>query len=433
MPRVSPPFSARLAWDLPENRLAAAEAQARSDPRFIDLTVSNPTAIGLPEAGPELARAFGDVRPAVYAPVARGSGAARRAIAEAYGARGVSIAPERLLLTASSSESYSFLFKLFCDPGDAVLIPSPSYPLFDFLVRLEGATPVPYRLSRGPDLRWHIDLHTLDEALARIDAAGGRARAVVVVSPNNPTGSVLDDADAAALDARCAPRGTAMICDEVFADFIHRPSSSHVPCLAARETAALTFSLGGLSKSCGLPQLKLGWIAAGGPRASAEAALSRLELIADTYLSVNAVTESALPALLRLGATFRRHLMERLRANEATLARTLGPASPLSALPGEGGWSVILRVPALLTDEAWALAVLERERVLVQPGFFFDLDQGTFLVVSLLPAEQDFARGIARLVAHVEAVAAAPGDRGGAGSGETGAAVALGHPRQGRG
>jgi alanine-synthesizing transaminase len=429
MPPVSSPFSARLPWDLLENRLASAEAQARNDPRFIDLTVSNPTVVGLPDAGADLARALADTRPAAYAPAARGAGAARRAIAEAYGARGVSIEPERVLLTASSSESYSFLFKLLCDPGDAVLIPSPSYPLFDFLVRLEGATPVPYRLSRGPDLRWHIDLEALDEALAQLDARGTRARAVVVVSPNNPTGSVLDEADAAALDARCAPRGMVVVCDEVFADFIRRPSSSHVSCLAARETATLTFSLGGLSKSCGLPQLKLGWIAAGGPPAGAEAALARLELIADTYLSVNAVTEGALPALLRVGATFRRHLRERLRANEAELTRALGPGSPLSALPREGGWSAIVRVPALLTDENWALALLEREGVLVQPGFFFDLDQGTFLVVSLLPPERDFARGIARLVAHVEAVTAGNGedDR------DASAAVGRGSPRRGHG
>lgn len=422
---MSSPFSARLAWDLPENRLASAEVEARRDPRLIDLTVSNPTVVGLPDLGTDLARALGDTRPAVYAPAARGRGTARRAIGDAYGAKGVSLAPERLLLTASSSESYSFLFKLLCDPGDTVLVPSPSYPLFDFLVRLEGATPVPYRLSRGPDMRWHVDLHTLDEALARLDAAGQRVRAVVVVSPNNPTGSVLDEADAAALDTRCAARGAAVICDEVFADFIRRPSSSHVPCLAARETAALTFSLGGLSKSCGLPQLKVGWIAAGGPPAAAEAALARLELIADTYLSVNAVTEGALPALLRLGEAFRRHLKERLHTNEAQLARALAPASPLSILPGEGGWSVILRLPALLTDEAWALGLLERERVLVQPGFFFDLDQGTFLVVSLLPPEQDFARGVARLVAHVEA--ASRQDEGGAGG-----AVSVGHPSQGR-
>ena len=287
-----------------------------------------------------------------------------------------------------------------------MLVPAPSYPLFDYLARLDGVQPVPYRLSCGVDRRWRVDLSSVDEALARVEAVGGRVRAIVVVSPNNPTGSVLTAEDAAALDERCARRAAALIADEVFADFVRRPETFHVPCLTAHPTEALTFSLGGLSKSCGLPQLKLGWISAGGPAPAVRAALDRLELVADTYLSVNAATEGALPDLLREGASFRGALRPRLATNEACLARLLGPSSPASALPSEGGWSAILRVPAVLSDEDWVLALLERERVLVQPGFFFDLDGGTFLVVSLLPDEETFERASRQVVRLVEEAAA---------------------------
>jgi len=399
-------FSRRLDWNVSENRLAVAEAEARGRRGFIDLTVSNPTVVGLPDLGEEIRRAFGAAPMGTYVPSARGSEAARGAVAEDYRAKGIEVSPESLILTASTSESYSFIFKLLADAGDAVLVPAPSYPLFEYLARLEGVQPVPYRLSHGIDRRWHVDLSSVDEALARIDAAGGRVRAIVVVSPNHPTGSVLTTEDAAALDARCAPRGAALVADEVFADFVRWAGPSPVRCLAAHGTSALTFSLGGLSKSCGLPQLKLGWISVGGPAHAVRAALDRLELVADTYLSVNAATEGALPDLLRVGERFRAALRPRLAANEARLARLVGPGSSASVLPSEGGWSAIVRVPAVLSDEAWGLALLERDRVLIHPGFFFDLEGGTFLVVSLLPDEDIFAQGMERLVSRVEEIAA---------------------------
>jgi len=399
-------FSRRLDWNVSENRMARAEAEARMDPRFIDLTVSNPTVVGLPDGGEQIGRAFAAAAAGAYVPSARGGETGRGAVAEDYRAKGIDVAPERLLLTASTSESYSFIFKVLADPGDAVLVPAPSYPLFEYLARLEAVQPVPYRLAYGADRRWHIDMSSVDEALARVDAAGGRVRALVVVSPNNPTGSVLTAEDAAALDARCASRAAALIADEVFADFVRRPPPFPVPCLAAHSTSALTFSLGGLSKSCGLPQLKLGWIAVGGPERAVRETLDRLELVADTYLSVNAATEVALPDLLRLGASFRTAVRPRLAANEARLPRLLGPASSASVLPSEGGWSAILRVPAVLSDEAWGLLLLERERVLVHPGFFFDLEGGTFLVVSLLPGEDLFERGVQRVLSRVDEMAA---------------------------
>jgi alanine-synthesizing transaminase len=407
MGTVTLELSRRLDWDGAENRLARAEAEARADRgRFVDLAISNPTVVGLPDLGESIARALAAGPVGTYAPDPRGSEAARGAIAAAYRARGIEVAPERLLLTASTSESYSFIFKLLADPGDAVLVPAPSYPLFEYLARLEAVRPVPYRLSYGIDRRWRVDLSSVDEALARVERAGGRVRAIVVVSPNNPTGSVLNPEDAAALDERCAKRAAALVADEVFADFVRRPAPSQVPCLAAHATGAVTFSLGGLSKSCGLPQLKLGWIAVGGPASPVRRVLDRLELVADTYLSVNAATERAVRALLQVGATFRGALRPRLAANEGRLARLVGPACSASVLPSEGGWSAILRVPAVLSDEDWALTLLERERVLVQPGFFFDLEGGTFLVVSLLPEEEMFGKGMERALSRVEEIAA---------------------------
>ena len=331
-----------------------------------------------------------------------GGADARRAIAASYGERGLAVAPERLVLTASSSESYGFLFKVLGDPGDAVLVPEPSYPLFDYLVRLEGLVPEPYRLAY--DGAWHLDVATVDRALDACARRGQRVAAVVVVSPNNPTGQVLRAGELAALDQRAAAQGAALIADEVFADFVTRPSPDQVPCVAARATESLSFSLGGLSKSAGLPQMKLGWIAAGGPDAVVRGALARLELVTDTYLSVGTPAELALPELLRIGRRVQGAIAARVAENGRRLAAAVGPRSAVSVLASDGGWCAILRVPAVRSDEAWALALLNDDGVLLQPGYFFDLRGGTFLVVSLLPAPGVFAEGIARLLKRVDVV-----------------------------
>lgn len=406
-------FSHRLDWHAAENDLAAAEARARANPRFhrplIDLTVSNPTTVGLPDeegrlaAG--LAAALSGARANVYTPAPRGTPEARQAVADSYRAEGAPIPADHLILTASSSESYAYLFKLLCDPGDAVLVPTPSYPLFDYLARLEGVVPVPYRLGYRPEDRWHIDLAAVDDALAGAARDGRLVRAIIVVSPNNPTGSVLTEAEAAGLDQRAAALGAALIADEVFTDYIRRPSPAHVRCLAARTNAALTFSLGGLSKGACLPQMKVGWIACGGPAASTVAALAALELIADTYLSVSAPAQAALPALLHLGPLARAALNARLQANATFLRGIAGRDSALSVLDSEAGWSSIVRVPAVLSDDAWAQLLLEQDALLVHPGYFFDLQGGTFLVVSLLPPEAAFQEGIRRLAARMATVA----------------------------
>ena len=410
-------FSHRLDWNTAENGLADAEARARANPRFhrplLDLTVSNPTTVGLPDddgrltAG--LAAALSGARAHVYTPAPRGTPEARLAVADSYQAAGVAIEPANLILTASSSESYAYLFKLLCDPGDAVLVPTPSYPLFDYLARLEGVVPIPYRLGYQPEGRWHIELASVDEALEAAAREGRKVRAIIVVSPNNPTGSVLAESEAAALDHRAAALGAALIADEVFSDYVRRPSATHVGCLAARPNAALTFSLGGLSKGACLPQLKVGWIALGGPASPVAQAMAALELIADTYLSVNAPAQAALPALLHLGPLARAALKPRLQANANFLRASTGDGSAWSVLDSEAGWSLIVRVPAVLSDEAWARLLLEQDGLLVQPGYFFDLVGGTFLVVSLLPPEEAFQAGISRLAARVALVAETTG------------------------
>ena len=394
-------FSRRLAWDRPENALAALERARRARGReVLDLTVSNPTQVGLADLGPRLREALAATLSGAYEPDPAGLASARAAIAAELAWAGAPVAAERLLLTASSSESYAFLFKLLCDPGDAVLVPEPSYPLFDYLARLEGVVPVPYRLAY--DGAWHVDVASLDEALER---ASGRARALVVVNPNNPTGSFLKRFELPALAARCEAHGLAVIADEVFAPYAAGPDADRVSALAAEGAfteRVPTFALGGLSKACGLPQLKLGWISIAGPRAVAEAAAARLALVADTYLSVGAPVQAAAARLLALGREARAAIAARVATNRARLAAAVPASSPCTLLPMEGGWSALLRVPATRTDEAWATALLAEDGVLVHPGYFFDLRGGTFLVLSLLPPPETFAAGVRRLAARCE-------------------------------
>ncbi|HKA86615.1 MAG TPA: pyridoxal phosphate-dependent aminotransferase [Haliangiales bacterium] len=358
-------FSRRLPVDRP-NRLARLLAER---PPALDLTVSNPTVAGFRYPS-ELWAALADPAAATYAPSPRGLPAARAAVAAHVG-----VPAESIVLTASTSEAYAWLAKLLCDPGDAVLCPEPSYPLFEHLLALEGVRPLPYPLAY--DGEWHIDFAAL----------GGDARAIIVVSPGNPHGAYLKRAEW----ERLGDLGLPVVCDEVFADYpILGARDAMVP--AARPDArALTFSLGGLSKSCGLPQVKLGWIAAAGP--GADEALARLEHIADTYLSVSAPTMAAAPRLLEIGAAVRDQIRARVRANHDLLAgRVVGTAATL--LRAEGGWSAVLRVPGTRSDEELALALLGERGVLVHPGYFFDLRGGTFLVVSLLTPPETFAAGI---------------------------------------
>jgi aspartate/methionine/tyrosine aminotransferase len=397
---VSAVFSARLPWTTPETALAGLARARASRGDLIDLTESNPTRVGVPypaEAiGAALAR--GDV--AGYAPAALGLPSARAAVAGEYARAGVAIDPGRIVITASSSESYAYLFKLLADPGDAVLVPAPSYPLFEFLAPLEGVALLPYQLAF--DGVWHVDLGAVEGALAEARRRGVRPRAIVVVSPNNPTGSFLKRTELARLVDLATAGGLAIVSDEVFAGYPFAPDPTRVDVVAADPAAGdrvPLFSLGGLSKSCGLPQLKLGWIVVGG--AEAARALAALELVADTYLSVGTPVQAALGELLSLGAGIRAAIAARVAQNRARLAAALPPQSPCSILPAEAGWSAIVRLPATRTDEAWAAALVTEAGVLVHPGYLFDFGPGTYVVVSLLPPGDRFAEAIGRLFALV--------------------------------
>jgi alanine-synthesizing transaminase len=363
----------RLGPKQPENALARALA-ARSAP-YIDLTLSNPTAAGLPPASASLPEA------PVYEPDPRGLLPARAAVAQYQG-----VSPDRVILTSSTSEAYSWLFKLLCAAGDEVLVPEPSYPLFGYLTALDCVRAVPYQLRW--DGEWHLDASALPFS--------PRTRAVLVVTPGNPTGAYLKADERAALAAVCLAHGSALISDEVFADYpaFDEPRRARS---AALYDDVLAFSLSGLSKVAGLPQLKLAWIAAGGP--GADDALASLELIADTYLSVSSPVQLAAPGLLESRGVFQCAVRERLATNRAALAAARSPGDPWDVLRSEGGWNAILSIPRTRTEEAWALLLLEAG-VLVHPGYFFDFPAGSHLLVSLLPEPQAFARG-AEILARV--------------------------------
>jgi aspartate/methionine/tyrosine aminotransferase len=385
-------FSRRLAWMTEENAMAHAEAERRAAGLpILDLTVSNPTVAELPYPAEALAQAFVNPRVVQYRPSPRGLLQARQLVVADYARRGATVSAENVVLTASSSESYALLFKLLGNPGQSVLVPEPSYPLFDYLTALEGLVPRPYRLAY--DGHWHVDFASLDFS----DVA-----ALVVVSPNNPTGSYLGADDCDRLAELAASHGVPIIADEVFADFALAPAPDAVTALAKRELPALTFSLGGLSKSCGLPQMKLGWIATTGPADVVQLALQNLDLVADSYLSVGTPVQVALPKLLEIGSSMRTAIHTRVRRNRDALAAHIGANSPCTLLATEAGWSAIVRVPEVMSDEAWALRLLREHGVLLQPGYFFDLRMGATLVVSLLTAPAIFDEGTASLLAAAE-------------------------------
>ncbi len=385
-------FSSRLKWDSPANPMAVLLAEKRrAGVSVLDLTESNPTHAGFEYPGDEILAALDDARALRYDPAPRGLPSAREAVSEYYARRGVAVDPSRILLTASTSEAYGYLFKLLADPGDEIVVPRPSYPLFEFLAAMESVQIRQYPLRY--DGAWHIDFEALEHA------AGSRARAIVVVNPNNPTGSFLKREEWARLEEFAAGRGLAILSDEVFSDFALAPDPARVATLA-EGCKALTFSMSGLSKIAGLPQMKLGWIVAGGPRH--QAALDGLEWIADTYLSVATPVQVALPGLLQAGDAVRRQILERTRANLEFLRRALGAGSPCQALNVEGGWYVILQVPRTRSEERWALDLLSNHDVLVQPGFFYDFESEAFLVLSLLTPSQVFYRGVDQVLHLIE-------------------------------
>ena len=384
--------SSRLPRESAPNALSLAlDELRRAGTPYVDLTESNPTRAGisypddllLPLSSPASLR---------YEPHPLGLRAAREAIAADCARRGVRVEPEQIVLSASTSETYAWLFKLLCDAGESVLVPRPSYPLFEHLTRLEGVRAASYRLEYHG--RWDIDLDS-------VAAAPADTRAVLLVSPNNPTGSYASAGEIEALVRVCRDRGWALIVDEVFADYALE-ADAPITDIAARADV-LTFSMGGASKSLGLPQVKLGWTVVGGPAGDRASALEGLELIADTFLSVSTPVQVAAGALLERGAAVRAAIHARLRANLATARRVAAAHPSCNLLPVEGGWSAVVRVPATRGEDTLVLELLARERVLAHPGYFFDFEHEAFLVVSLLVPEPEFADAFARTLRFAEA------------------------------
>ena len=386
-------FSSRLPRDLTPNPLTRGIAAHRASGRtLLDLTVTNPTSVGL-EYPEDILAPLGIQGSCIYRPEPFGLMEARTAVARDYQRRGTTVAPERIVLTASTSEAYSLLFKLLCDPGDAVLVPAPSYPLFDHLSSLDGVTPGTYDLDY--DGRWMVDEHSVDSGWT------DNTRAVLAVSPNNPTGSLLSPEDADLLEVRCAARDAALIIDEVFIDYPlapHAPSAPSAPPALPTPPSALTFRLGGLSKSAGLPQVKLGWFAVDGPDALVAEALSRLEVVCDAYLSVSTPVQVASAELIERGAVVRGQILERIRRNYATLQRTVAADTCAELLHADAGWSAVLRILSKCDEEQLVLDLLDQHDLLVHPGYFFDFLYEGFVVLSLLPLPRDFDEGVSRLV-----------------------------------
>jgi alanine-synthesizing transaminase len=414
-------FSPRVPRQLEANAFSRALGAARAAGReLIDLTISNPTRAGIVYPG-ELFAPLASAAVAQYAPEPFGLLTARQAVASDYARRGVSARPEHIVLTASTSEAYSLLFKLLCAPaGDEVLVPVPSYPLFEHLTRLDGVEAAAYALRY--DGRWWVDFESVDRMWSP------ETRAVLAVSPNNPTGSMLSSEETRGLADRCAARGAAVILDEVFADYLlddgspgsedpgattdDAPGSSAVgpgssfvaPGFSdpGVHPSCLTFRLGGLSKSAALPQVKLGWVAVDGPKSLVDDALARLEFICDTYLSVSTPVQVAAPALIAGGAAPRAQILDRVRANHATLRRLCAACPTVDLLHADAGWSAVLRVAATASEEAITLDLLERDGVIVYPGFFFDFPREAFLIVSLLPEPRAFADGVRAVLGRVD-------------------------------
>jgi aspartate/methionine/tyrosine aminotransferase len=382
-------FSKRTDWKLTHNRFTEAQRELEKSGREVfDLSVSNPTRIGV-QHDKEILQSLLNPKALDYDPQPKGLLSAREAVANYYREqyKGTNFDPESLILTTSTSEGYSYVFRLLCNPEDEILVPKPSYPLFEFLADLQDVKLVPYPLLY--DHGWQIDFPSLHKAV------NSRTRAVVLVHPNNPTGSYVHQSEQSALNKFCNEHGLALIVDEVFLDYaldsVRRPTF-------AANTEALTFTLSGLSKISALPQMKLAWIAASGPADQLHAALQRLEVIADTYLSVNAPIQLATPVLLEQRRSVQQFLLKRLQTNLAELDRLLAAQKTCARLNVEGGWYAVLRVPATQSDEDLAIVLMQNLSVLVHPGHFFDFSSDGYLIVSLITETREFSEGIKRIL-----------------------------------
>jgi aspartate/methionine/tyrosine aminotransferase len=384
-------FAKRTNWNLAPNRLSEALAAHRAAGKpLLDLTVSNPTECGFEYDRSAILKSLSNPAALSYEPNPRGLESARRAVAAYYADRKEDVSAEDIFLTTSTSEAYSYVFRMLCDPGDELLIPSPSYPLFDFLAEIQDVSLVRYPLLY--DHGWQIDFHAVEQAITP------RTRGVIVVHPNNPTGHFAKHAEMTKLNAICSARGLAIIADEVFLDF---PLEEKRPASFAANRGAPTFTLSGLSKICGLPQMKAAWLIAGGPQQWKSEAVARLEVIADTYLSVNAPVQLAIPKFLEQRHAFQEQVIARVQRNLAELDRQLAAQRVSSRLTVEGGWCAVLRVPAMRSDEDLAIELLTTQDVSVHPGHFYEFPADGYLVVSLITPERSFAEGTRRLLSFL--------------------------------
>jgi len=381
-------FANRTNWNLSPNRLSEVLAQHRAAGRpLIDLTVSNPTECGLEYDREAIFAALAKSAALTYEPNPKGIESARKAVVAYYASKGVDVSVNDILLTASTSEAYSFAFKTLCNPGDEVLIPAPSYPLFSFLADIQDVKLVHYPLIY--DHGWQIDFHSLEKAITP------RSKAVIVVHPNNPTGHFCKPNEMTHLNEICVAKELAIIADEVFLDFVlveEKPTSF------AANREALTFTMSGLSKICGLPQMKAAWLVVNGPKPFKEQALARLEVIADTFLSVSTPVQLAIPQLLGLRHPFQAQLLARVRRNLLELDRQLASHPTCARLALEGGWYAILRLPALRPDEDLAIDLLQTKGIYLHPGHFYDFASNCYVVLSLISFQNAFSLGVGGLL-----------------------------------
>jgi alanine-synthesizing transaminase len=387
-------FSTRVRWNLPTNRLSLAlQARKASGASILDLTESNPTRAGIVYDQAAVTSALSSPELMLYQPEARGLPVARGAIAGYYRERGATVDPDDLLLASGTSEAYGYLCKLLCDPGDELLIPAPGYPILEILTPLEGVRLAHYRLLYEEGRGWRIDLERLRNSISR------STRAIVVVSPNNPTGSFLKTDELAEVSAICGQFDCALIVDEVFSDYGSGEDPRRVAS-AAGSSPALSFVLNGLSKVVGLPQLKLSWIHVGGPHELRRSAMDRLELVSDAFLSVGAPVQHAAGKILGMRRGIQEQIRRRLEHNHRALVSALS-GCPARVLDREGGWYAVVGLPEELPDEELVLRLLDQDGVLAHPGYFYDFPTGAFLVLSLLTPPETFAEGAARLAARV--------------------------------
>ena len=388
-------FSKRTNWSLAPNKLSVClEALKKEGHNVLNLAESNPTRCGFPYPKNEILTALHDPNNMIYEPWPSGALAAREGISRYYQKKNLEVPAEKIFLTSSTSEAYSYLFRLLLESGERILVPRPSYPLFEFLTQLNDITIDYYPLVYKKE--WRIDLKALERAVSQ------KTRAIIIVNPNNPTGSFLKQKELLEINNLCRKHGMAIICDEVFLDYPFADNDSR-PISLVDNSATLTFVLSGISKSLALPQMKIGWIVTSGPQELMKESQSRLEVIADTYLSVNTPSQNALASWLSQQRSIQREVLKRIEENRKFLTKALSKSQECHCLHGEGGWYVIMRLPSKYSEERWVMDFLKKDHVYVHPGYFFDFKEEAYIVLSLLPQPAVFREGVSRILKRVRA------------------------------